>query len=130
METLQPLNKSVNETPVSVYIGALLRSVAVVHAMHLTTTSYARHKALDEYYNDMPELIDAFAESYLATEKTMNVILDARIGFGYTSAESLLMALKANGLQLHANGMCPSLTNPLEDVLTKINAILYKLKLQ
>lgn len=125
MKNLQPLNNPVKETSISAYIGSLLQSVAIVHSMHLTTLSYARHKALDEYYKDMPELIDAFAESYIAQE---SVTLDPRIGFEFSSAETLLASLREIGLVLH-KGMCPILTNPLEDILTKINSILYKLRL-
>ena len=125
METLQPLNQKASETPVSAYIGALLQSVAVVHSMHLTTTNYARHMALDEYYKDMPELIDAFAEAYIAEG---DVVIKPTIGFEYDSAETLLSSLKDAGLVIHG-GLCPSLTNPLEDVLTKISAIQYKLRL-
>ena len=125
METLQPLIKQAKETSLSAYIGSLLQSVAIVHAMHLTTLSYARHKALDEYYKDMPELIDALAEAYIAQE-TVN--LEPRISYNYSTAEDLLISLKEVGLMIH-KGLCPTLTNPLEDILTKINSILYKLRL-
>jgi hypothetical protein len=33
------------------------------HVAHLTTNSYAEHKALDEFYNGIVDLADSFAEA-------------------------------------------------------------------
>jgi hypothetical protein len=33
------------------------------HIAHLTTSSYAEHKALDEFYNGIVEVADSFAEA-------------------------------------------------------------------
>ena len=43
----------------------MLFSIEVVgHIAHLQTTSFAAHMALNELYQGMPELRDAFAEAY------------------------------------------------------------------
>ena len=34
------------------------------HIRHLQTHSYAEHKALDEFYNELPDLVDSLIESY------------------------------------------------------------------
>lgn len=34
------------------------------HIAHLMTTSYAQHKALQGFYEDMPDLVDDLVESY------------------------------------------------------------------
>jgi hypothetical protein len=47
-------------------IGSLLFSVTYSHLYHLIISSYASHIALDEFYNEMPEKVDALAEAYLA----------------------------------------------------------------
>lgn len=125
METLVPLNLQVlAETPVSKFIGSMIESVGAVHAMHLTTTLWARHKALDAYYKDMPELIDSFAESYIARH---TVSLTPKIVFPYTTAEDLLIKLREEGYAIHT-GLSPDLSNPLEDILTLISSTLYKLR--
>lgn len=36
-----------------------------IHKRHLKTKSYARHKALNEYYDELLDLIDEFAETLL-----------------------------------------------------------------
>lgn len=45
-------------------VGVLFVSRNVAHQMHLKTTSYAAHKALESFYTDIVELADDFAEQY------------------------------------------------------------------
>lgn len=45
-------------------VGLLMNSRTQTHYFHLTTTSYARHKALQKYYEKIVGLIDAYAEAY------------------------------------------------------------------
>lgn len=35
-----------------------------IHFMHLNTTSYAKHKALGEFYDSWLDLVDSFIETY------------------------------------------------------------------
>lgn len=35
------------------------------HVLHLKTTSYAKHKALNEFYDEIVGLVDSLAESYI-----------------------------------------------------------------
>lgn len=46
------------------FIATLLHSATVAHLMHLQTRSYAAHVALNEFYDAMPDLVDAVAEAY------------------------------------------------------------------
>ena len=45
-------------------VSHLLHSQTQVHAFHLQTKSYSEHKALQKYYEDVDDLIDALVESY------------------------------------------------------------------
>lgn len=45
-------------------IGILFCSRTVAHQLHLKTTSYAQHKALNEFYDEIVGLADSFAEGY------------------------------------------------------------------
>lgn len=36
----------------------------VTHSVHLNTRSYAKHKALGHFYDDIIDLADSFAEAY------------------------------------------------------------------
>jgi len=46
------------------FIATLLHSGTVAHFMHLSTNSYAAHKALGKYYVEIIDLADSFAEAY------------------------------------------------------------------
>jgi hypothetical protein len=46
------------------YIGTLFQSRNQAHIYHLQTPSYAKHKALNKYYEDIIDVIDGLVESY------------------------------------------------------------------
>ena len=46
------------------YVGTLMQSRNQTHIFHLQTTSYAKHIALQEYYEGIIDLIDSLVESY------------------------------------------------------------------
>jgi hypothetical protein len=50
----------------------LLHSAIITHIMHWQTESYAAHVALGEYYDEIPDLVDAVVEAYQGKN---NVIL-------------------------------------------------------
>ena len=49
---------------VAQFISTLLASRNQAHIFHLQTTSFAQHKALNEYYDGIIGFIDGFVESY------------------------------------------------------------------
>lgn len=53
-----------NSKDVKGLVKKLFESRQVAHTAHLQTKSYAVHKALDEYYNDILDLTDKFVETY------------------------------------------------------------------
>ena len=68
------------------FIGMLFLARDVTHSVHLNTRSYAKHKALGSFYDDIIDLADTFAEAYqgrhgligpislMSAKKTSNVI--------------------------------------------------------
>lgn len=70
----------------SEFVGKLFLARNVAHSVHLNTRSYAKHKALNKFYDDIIDLVDDFAEAYQgrygligpiqveAVKKTSNVI--------------------------------------------------------
>ena len=46
------------------FIGHLFLARDVTHSVHLNTRSYAKHVALNEFYDEVVELADKFAEAY------------------------------------------------------------------
>ena len=68
------------------FIGQLFLARDVAHSVHLNTRSYAKHKALNGFYDEIIELADGFAEAYqgrygligpislMSAKKTGNII--------------------------------------------------------
>jgi len=46
------------------FVGILFLGRDVAHSVHLNTRSYAKHKALRRFYNDIVDMADKFAEAY------------------------------------------------------------------
>ena len=68
------------------FVGMLFLARDVTHSVHLNTRSYAKHVALNEFYDAIVDLADKFAEAYqgrhgligpislMSAKKTGNVI--------------------------------------------------------
>jgi hypothetical protein len=68
------------------FIGLFFLARDVTHSVHLNTRSYAKHKALQKFYENIIDLADSFAEAYqgrhglvgpislMSAKKTSNVI--------------------------------------------------------
>ena len=46
------------------FVGHLFLARDVTHSVHLNTRSYAKHVALNEFYDAIVDLADKFAEAY------------------------------------------------------------------
>lgn len=46
------------------FVGTLFLARDVAHSVHLNTRSYAKHIALNEFYDAIVDLADKFAEAY------------------------------------------------------------------
>lgn len=68
------------------FVGALFLARDVAHSVHLNTRSFAKHSALNEFYDGIVDLADKFAEAYqgrhgligpitlMSAKKTTNII--------------------------------------------------------
>lgn len=64
----------------SEFLGKLLHSINVTHLIHLNTTSYGKHKALNTYYNELLELFDDLAETSFGSIGRQDIIVpEARL---------------------------------------------------
>lgn len=57
------------------FIGILFHSRDTMHIAHLQTTSFAEHKALNGYYDDILDLTDKFTEAYFGRFKRTEIII-------------------------------------------------------
>jgi len=55
---VEPANEIAN------FVSTLFASRTQAHIFHLQTTSFAKHKALNEYYDEIVDLTDSIIESY------------------------------------------------------------------
>ena len=61
-----------------IVLGQLFQSRDIMHLTHLGTTSYAEHKALNNAYEELLDLIDDLIESYYGTTgKRLNIKIPA-----------------------------------------------------
>lgn len=68
------------------FVGTLFLARDVAHSVHLNTRSFAKHSALNTFYDEIIELADGFAEAYqgrhgligpislMSAKKTSNII--------------------------------------------------------
>lgn len=54
----------VDIAPAAVLIATCFEARNMAHKLHLQSSSYAQHVALDTFYNEIISLVDAYAESY------------------------------------------------------------------
>jgi hypothetical protein len=111
------------------FLGTLMSSRTQAHVFHLQTSSYAAHKALNKYYEDIVDLIDAYAE-----------VAQGRYGIirGYQMSAQIIeddSALKYFiGLQKFVDNIRPQLpqvgelNNTVDEISALISSTIYKLR--
>lgn len=114
------------------FVGLLFHSRTQTHIYHLQTTSYAKHLALQGYYEGIVPLIDALVEAYqgkygLLTDYRMNITTkdltsDDEIN-NYFSALSKVVERKREELPQDN-----FLQNVYDDIETLIHSTNYKLR--
>lgn len=52
------------------FVGLLFASRDYAHKSHLNTESYAQHKALESFYDEIVDLADTFAETWMGRNLT------------------------------------------------------------
>jgi hypothetical protein len=108
----------------------LLHSQTQVHILHLQTTSYSEHKALQKYYEGIDGLVDGLVESYqgkhglVKNYKTFDMV-------DYKSNDQLIKYFKEllDVISDNRDSVKESyLQNQIDTVEELINSTLYKLK--
>jgi DNA-binding ferritin-like protein len=109
------------------FIAALLHSSTVTHFMHLSTDSYAQHKALETYYTGIIDLVDSFAEAfqgrYKKIKKYPSEFHSATDPVKYL--ESMLKFVDEAREDLPTDS---ELQNIVDEIVSLIDSTLYKLK--
>ena len=109
--------------------GTLQQSTVATWRKHLRTAKYGKHEALDEFYKEMPEKVDALIEAWMGAH-----------GKKVKGYENLLHASNMNTLKYLGElkkvckdgyelmGDNDELKGLLDDIVNQINSTLYKVK--
>jgi hypothetical protein len=111
-------------------ISYLLHSRTQAHVFHLQTPSFAAHKALNDYYDGIVDIVDGLVESYqgkygIITDYT-NFTLQQ-----YSSCEGIQEYFRAlnNTIEtLRQDTPDSYIQNQIDNAVELINSTLYKLK--
>ena len=112
------------------FVGTLFLARDVAHSVHLNTRSFAKHSALNEFYDEIVGLADKFAEAYqgrhgligpislMSAKKTSNIV-------------EFLEDSMANIEKMRFD-VCEKTDTPLQNIIDEIVGLylttLYKLK--
>lgn len=102
-----------------------------MHKLHLKITgagSYAVHKALNEFYDEMPDKVDAFVEQYQgAREKILDIPESSTMCNTVQEALAHMRMLYERTTALQAMMPFSEVTNQLDEVKSLISSTKYKL---
>jgi hypothetical protein len=110
-------------------VGSLFWLRDLAHLDHLSTSSYARHIALEEFYTGLLPLVDMFAE---CVQKN-NIIEQIAIPSSYTSIVKednrivVIMEAVKDEIENNAFIFTRGEMNVLDDIVTLIDRTVYKL---
>ena len=111
------------------YVGLLMNSRTQAHAFHLTTKSFAQHKALQAYYEGIVPLLDSYAEAYMGKYGRLKRFVLPRNTSTRPSArayfKSLLVRLRACKLPRDSY-----LKNIQDEITALVRSTLYMLTLK
>lgn len=109
--------------------GTLQQSVVSGWRKHLRTAKYAKHEALDDFYKEMPELVDKLIEGWMGANgtkiKNYNNILQSS-NMNTLKYLKELKGIVKQGYPLMGDNS--DLKASLDDILELINTTLYKVK--
>lgn len=109
------------------FLATLLHAATSGHILHLQTRSYAEHKALGEFYSDLPGLVDSLAESY---QGKYGLVLDYPSGYQVPTSTPLEFVSALSDYVAATRQQVASdseLQNDIDTIQALINSTLYKL---
>jgi len=116
-------------TPINELASRLIHSQTQSHIFHLQTGSYAEHKALQGYYENIDDLMDSLIESYQGENDIIKNYRSLPMN-NYDSKEQVIGYFEdLMGMVRELSEDFPSyLKNIVDEIEVLINSTLYKLK--
>lgn len=109
--------------------GTLQQSTVATWRKHLRTAKYGKHEALDEFYKEMPEKVDALIEAWMGAHGKKVKGYENLLHASNMNTLKYLGELKKvckNGYELMGDN--DELKGLLDDIVNQINSTLYKVK--
>jgi hypothetical protein len=121
--------EELNGTPMDELASRLVHSQTQAHIFHLQTGSYAEHKALQGYYENIDDLMDSLIESYQGENDIIKNYKSLPMD-NYDSKEQVIGYFEdLMGMVRELSEDFPSyLKNIVDEIEVLINSTLYKLK--
>lgn len=107
------------------FVAKLMQARTVTHMLHLMTDSFARHKALGGFYDEIGDLLDTIAETVLAVHgKPISMSIEG-MKVSVDSEEKYLKELRS--VVQETRDMCKytNIQNEIDNVLTLIDQTIY-----
>lgn len=116
-----------NSQGVSKLFGSLMAARQQAHILHLASRSYAEHKALGSFYEDLTGLTDSLVETYQGQYGLVEIESKTMNG---KSAQSFLESLSSEFLEAHKmfSEKDTHLHNILDEIVSLTYQTLYKVK--
>lgn len=115
--------------PVMNFVMCLLHSVTNAHILHLSTTSYSAHKALENFYTEIGDHVDDFVEAF---QGKYGLLTNYKSDYATpTDALVYMNYLKNEVATLRVNAKFPQdseLQNITDEIAQLIDSTLYKLR--
>ena len=120
-----------NNTLIGQFISTLFASRTQAHIFHLQTPSFAAHKALNEFYDEIVDTIDGLVESYQGKYGIVkgygNVALQE-----YQSCDGIILYFTTlvNFIEKSRSMICQDsfIQNQVDELVALIYSLLYKLR--
>jgi hypothetical protein len=120
-----------NNALIGQFISTLFASRTQAHVFHLQTPSFAAHKALNDFYDEIVGITDGIAESYQGKYGIItgygNIALQE-----YQSCEAIIMFFETLCMYVEkSRQMLPQdsyLQNQIDEVVALIKSTIYKLR--
>ena len=111
------------------FVGTLFLARDVAHSVHLSTRSFAKHSALNTFYDEVVELADNFAEAYQGRHGLIGPI--TRMSANSTNIVAFLEESLADIEEMRYK-VCEKTDTALQNIIDEIVGLylstLYKLK--
>lgn len=111
-------------------VSFLFHSRTQAHIFHLQTTSFAEHKALNDYYDNIIDIVDGLVESYQGKYGILKGY-SSYPNLEYTDKNRVIMyfeALVDKVCALRDSVTDSYLQNQIDNVMELLESTLYKLK--